>query len=507
MKKSAITLLILMMSIKSFGQVPSNATVIKQIRKRFPVGKIQLNGSSTSKKRKGIVWHYYYWRHFTLSKKSGNLVGKIKSAIIYEKFGNKYVFDNYATITTEVEGMKFNKKEVSAYLNNNLEDFLSSKYNDIVNEIPVIIIPKNTKFNWDSPDMVTFNTQVTYSSKTSYTDVEKATHIYSTMLFRDSKTKKWNRILASEIEGDKKIISKKKYTTNQMDALKTLDELLKEKKSSKKVKGFSSVEEPPVFKSDKQLFYYIHDRLLASTPQKAKAYLYKVLSKNNFQSGSTLNGYTQMWVDKIINNLNPFQYTYCQYPKIKEEYEGVISFYDKEKTKSVRYRAVKENGTWKLKEMTYYVPSSDAVNRLAKKIGNCGEKPNIATKEKVTYKIGAIVNVTFSNGVFPAKVTKQDSNFSNRYYIKLLDGGRGYWVTDDKMVSSTTTQNQPKNTGIKKITNKVASFKMNDHVGVRTRSGVIKGKIIKTTGSNYLIKLDKKGYQDMWVKKEHLVKL
>lgn len=431
-------------------------------------------------------------------------------AVIYEKFGNRYSFKNYATGEMSVGGMaKPNSAELKKYLYANLQDFLGGAYGDIVGEMPKITIPSNTKYNWGSPEQVTFNVKVVYSRKVSYSEIEKAEHTYETMLFRKGTSGQWNRVLADDIEGKKKVISKKKYSSSEIDQMKTLSDMDNEQAAASAVSSMPWVEEAPVFKSDKQLFYYIHDKLMASAPQEAKAHLYKVLAKSSFESGSVVKGYVQMWLDKIIDNLGAFQNTYCQYPIIKEEQSGAISFYDKDKSKSIRYRGIAENGTWKLKEIVYYVPSQDAINRLTGKVGNCTEKPNLEVKTKINYQIGDIVDVKFSNGTFAAEVNKKDTSFDNRYYVKLLEGGSGYWVTDDTMNPSTTKKEVSKkeNAVTKEVTKTITDFKVGDHVGINTRSGVMKGTIIKATGSNYLIKLDESGYQDMWVKKAHLTKL
>ena len=476
------------MSIDMSAQAPSDARVKQQIRKRFSEGTIHLGGSSTSKKREGLIWHYYYWRHFTLTKKdpASGLTGKIKSALVYEKINGKYVFHNYATITTEVVGKKpLNKTEVISYLKANLSDFLGSTYNDIVGNMPIISIPDGTKFNWESPDMVTFNVKAVYTKKVSNSTVEKAEHIYETMLFKDANTGKWNRILASEIEGQKRTLSKGSFSSS----MKTLQELDEAKASAAAMSSLPAVATPPVFKSDKQLFYYIHDRLMASQPQEAKAHLYKVLSKSSFQNGSTLKQYTQMWFDKLIQNLKSYQYTFCQYPQVKDEQSGAIYFYNKDKSKFVRMTALQENGTWKLKVIDYYPPSQDLINRLAKTRGNCTEKPDLSVKEKIGYKIGNMVDVKTRYGVETGEIIKKDTSFDNRFFVKLQNGS-SLWVNDDQMKPSSS---KPTNLGI------------GAHVGIRTRSGVFWGKIIKQTGDKSLIKLDKSGYQDMWIPTSELV--
>ncbi len=478
------------MSIEMNAQTPSDATVKQKIRKRFPVGTIHLEGSSTSKKKEGIIWHYYYWRHFSLTQKDPDtgLTGKINSAIVYEKVNGKYSFDNYATITTEVVGKKpLNKAEVVNYLKANLSDFLGSTYNDIVGEMPIISIPDGTKFNWESPDMVTFNVKTVYTKKVSNSTVEKAEHIYETMLFKDANTGKWNRILASEIEGQKKVLSKGSFSSD----MKTLQELDEEKQVAATVSSLPFVENPPVFNSDKQLFYFIHDRLMASAPETAKAHLYKVLSKNSFQHGSTLKQFTQMWFDKLIDNLKSYQYTFCKYPLVKDEQEGMIYFYNKDKSKFVRMKASQEDGNWKLAVIDYYPPSQEVVNRLWKMSGDCTEKPDLSIKEKANFKIGDVVDVETRYGVETGEITKRDSSFENRFFVKLLDGSSSFWINDDKMKPSTK---------------KIETLTVGDAVGIRTRSGVVNGKIIEQSDGQSLIKLDEPGYKDMWIPTGELIK-
>jgi len=41
------------------------------------------------------------------------------------------------------------------------------------------------------------------------------------MLFKDPDSGKWNRLIADEIEGMKKIISKKTFTASEIEAMKS----------------------------------------------------------------------------------------------------------------------------------------------------------------------------------------------------------------------------------------------------------------------------------------------
>jgi len=212
------------MNNTSNNSKPSDKVVIEKVRERFKSGDITLNGESTRKEQIKGVWHYYYWRHFTVTATNEEgLTGKMTGAVIYEKIVDTYSFHNYATGEMSVGGVKDpNKDEIINYLYANLQDFLGGAYNDIVGEKPIISIPDNSKFNWGSPEMLTLNIKVVYSRKVSYTEIEKAEHTYETMLFKNGADGEWNRILADNIEGEKKVISRKKYTSAEIDAMKTL---------------------------------------------------------------------------------------------------------------------------------------------------------------------------------------------------------------------------------------------------------------------------------------------
>lgn len=506
------------MTAISNAQTPSDAQVLQKIKARYSGGEtptIKLGGSSNTKELKNAKWHYYYWRHYTITAKAkaNKTALQQDGSVVYEKIGNHYIFSSYATGETSLSGMKDpDKGVVEKYINAHLKEFFISTYGDIIGEKPHISVVSGTKYKWKAAEgCVSFMTKVTYKRKVSYTEVETAEHYFETLLFRDpliEESAPWNRVLADEMESKKRVISKKKYTASEIDAMKSLSELEEENQAAAAISNLPYVEDAPVFKSDKQLFYFIHDRLMASAPQNAKAHLYKVLAKSSFQSGSILKQYVQDWVDKLIDNLKSYQYTFCQYPKVKDEQNGMIYFYNKDKSHFVKMTATEENGTWKIKVIEYFPASQEEINRLWKLKGDCAEKPNLAVKETVNYKIGDIVDVTFSNGTFAAEVKKRDTSFDNRYFVSLLDGGRGYWVTDDTMNPSTTKKEVSKNenTATKTETKVITDFKVGDHVGIKTRSGVMNGTITKATGSNYLIKLDESGYQDMWVKKEHLTK-
>ncbi len=517
MKKFILSAVLIMTWVFTYAQ-PSNGAVIQKIKERYSGGKtpvIKIGKTSSTKEFKRGKWHYYYWHHYTVTAKAkkNNTAIKQGGAVVYEKVGNRYIFSSYATGETKLSGMKNpDKTKVLKYLNAHLKEFFISTYASILLEKPQISIVPGTKYKWKAAEgCVSFMTKVIYKRKVSYTQVETAEHFFETCLFRNplpDDNAAWNRVLADEIEGKKRIISKKSYSSREINAMKSLQEIEEENQASAAIKNLPYVVDAPVFKSDKQLFYYIHDKLMANPPQEAKAHLYKVLAKSSFQSGSILKNYVQDWVDKLINNLKSYQYTFCQYPKVKDEQLGMIYFYNKDKSRFVRMTAEEESGTWQLTVIEYFPANQSEINRLWKTVGNCAEKPDLEVKTKMTYKIGDIVDVHYSNGDFAAEIKKKDTNFDNRYYITFLDNSRSQWMNDDQFSPSKAKRIDKKMGSIQQTeVKKETSFKIGDHVGVKTRSGIMNGRIIKRSGSKALIKWDKPGYQDMWASISNLIKI
>ncbi|OYT10657.1 MAG: hypothetical protein B6I18_07925 [Bacteroidetes bacterium 4572_112] len=213
--------------------------------------------------------------------------------------------------------------------------------------------------------------------------------------------------------------------------------------------------------------------------------------------------------DKITDNATIYQKTHCQYPKVKEEQYGMIAFYDKERGRGVGFVGVEEDNTWKLRTIRYYPAKEDDVKRMENSAGSCGDKPALAVEKVIKYEIGDIVDIKFSNGMFAAKVEKKDNNFDNRYYVKLIDGGRGYWKTSDEMSPSTAKEKSTVSkmgTVSSTVKSEKVSFIVGDKVSVKTRSGNMNGKIVKSSGSKFLIKLNDFRYKDMWVAPANLIK-
>ncbi len=496
--KTKILYLIIFISTMIQAQTPSDSQLKTKIKEKFKGAEsIVLEGKgSTEKVFEDGVWKYYYNRYFHTTYKNPNypkITAIVYNSIRYLKVGNRYVFNNISNRGTEMKGLDKPKiEEVRKLLKSDMYKFVGhNNYNNIVGELSEINYKPNTYFKWEDVDHVEFLIELEYSEKTSNNELQKAKHFYEVHLYSDGLKKPWKKFLAFEQSDNKEIISKRNLSETEINSLRTLSEIDEDNKANTALKELPRVEEPPVFQTDKQLFYFIHNKLMTSAPKEAKAYLYKILSKKLFERKNILNTREKEWIDRLIDNLKAYQNTYCQYPKVKEEQEGSITFYDKDRYRSTRMRAYAEDGTWKLSLIYFIPPSQDEINKLAKMTGDCSTKPDLEVKKQIVYNIGDIADVKFSNGIFAGEITKKDTNFDNRYYVKLLDGGQGYWVNDDVLTPSS----------VKKVT-----FTVGDKVGVKFRNGTMPGTIQEINGDEFLIKFDDSGYKDMWVAKHQVEK-
>jgi len=496
--KIKILYIILSISTMMQAQIPSDSQIKAKIKELFKgATSITLEGKGgTEKVFEDGVWKYYYRRSFHTTYKDPKypkITAIAYNSIRYIKAGNRYVFNKTFSRGTEMKGVDKPKiEDIRKILKADVYKFVGhNNYNDIVGKLGEINFKPDTYFKWQDVTHVEFIIELEYTERTSNNELENAKHFYEVHLYSEGFKKPWNKFLAFEQSDNTKVLSKRKLSESELNSLRTLAEIDEDNQAQAVLKELPWVEDAPEFQTDKQLFYFIHNKLMASAPQEAKAYLYKVLSKNVFERGAILKEREKEWIDRLINNLKAYQYTYCQYPKVKEEQEGSITFYDKDRYRSTRMRAYEEGGTWKIGLIYFIPPAQEEINKLAKTVGNCAEKPNLEVKEKINYNIGDIVDVKFSNGTFAGEIDKKDSNFDNRYYVKLLDDGRGYWVNDDTLTPSK----------VKKV-----SFAVGDKIGAKFRSGTMPGTILEIRGDEYMIKFDDAGYSDMWLPKQQIEK-
>lgn len=518
MKKLFFGTLFIFISIFAFAQ-PSAGTMMAKIKAKHPKGLISASfaGKAISERLyEDGVWNTYYRRSYTIKSrtKHAGVTQVYGGGLQYKKTGGRYIYDQFLVGDWYYLGIPNpNKQEVLKLLKADLKKFLQSyHYNKIVGDVSEITFPANAKYHWNKLTSVNFDVNVTYAESVSYTEIEKAVHTYEVNLRSDVFKGPWVKFLSSYQGHKKKVISKTTYTSDEIEAMKTLADIDDENLAKAEYADLPDVGKIPVFESEKQLFYFIHDKVMTKDAKTVKAFLYKVLSKQCMHSELLLNTRDQQWVDNIFNNVETYKKTHCVYPAIKHQQAGFFEFYDKENRRILGYTGSYEEGTWKLRSIRYYVAKPDDIARMQNSQNNCQAKPNLAVKKIVQYKAGDKVNAKFSNGTFPYVINKKDGS-NDRYYIKAEGdpAGRGYWMNGTSLTSRTVDDAVEEKTTEGKTEDKVETttikptFNIGDKVGVKTRTGVLYGEIIRYASRKFLIKFEK-NYQDMWVAPDNLVK-
>ena len=519
MKKIIVLLLFLASFAFLANSQPSKTTVLAKVKSLHSKNLVsaKLIGSGISERvYENGSWRYYYRHSYKVVNKTQYPgVNRVYSGgIQYKKGGGYYqqlVGDAYYTGISNPK-----ESEIIKMMKADLKNFVRlTNYNQIVGEITDIKLADDPKWNWRKVTMVEFKMQATFSIPISYTKIEKAVHIFNVSLVADQFKGPWVRFLSTEAgRGERKVLSTTTHTADEVRAMKTLYDIDQENQAKAIMGNLPNVGEIPKFESDKQLFYFVHDKILTKSTNEVKAYLYKIMNKSYCFTGKSsvvMTSRTQGWFDKLINNHDAYKTAHCQYPTVKHEQAGQIEFYDKENRRILRFTGSKSGDTWTLNLISFYPAKASDLTRMKNNNANCKGKPNLTVRKIIAYNIGDKINAKFSNGTFPAFIEKKDPSFSNRYYIKLERDpkGRGYWMTEDNFSTYTGGANNNSNANNNNSNNqvkKVQTFAVGDKVEVKVKAGWIKGKIIRKASNKFLVKFNDKRYGDTWCAAKYMKK-
>ena len=525
MKKLLFLLTAFLFSSLVYAQ-PSNGTLLAKIKKEHSrVISAKLLGNGISERvYENNAWHYNYRRSYTVKTKTkySGITYVYSGAIQYRKVGGRYVYSKLLVGDGHYEGVPNpNKDEILKLVKSDLEQFLQNHhYNKIYGKISNIKLADNPEWFWHKLNSVRCNMNVTYTEAISYTKLQTAEHTYEVRLYSDKYKAPWKSFFSSRLNKKTKVIEEKTYTSNEIRAMKTLADMDLENKAKADINDLPKVGKIPDFKSDKQLFYFLHEKIMKEDSKTVEAYLRKLMSKSCYYKNSdvVLTRSAAKWYNNLIEGHEAYKMVYCLYPAIKHQQNSVIEFYDKEKHKILRYVADFEDKKWKIREISFYPPSKAEQNRMKNMNNNCGEKPNLTVRKIIRYKVGDKVNGKFSNGVFPATIAKTDPYNKSRYFIKLDSdsSGKGYWMKEQFLTKREGDEKNKKNknksvdnssnSNGKKLDNKLKSFKVGDKVKVKTTKGMLKAKIIKKIGKRYLVKFRLPVYSNIWVKANQMQK-
>jgi hypothetical protein len=514
MKKYIILLAWMLSATYVFAQ-PSKSAMLEKIKTDHHKGliSVEMEGEPrTEHLWEDGVWKDYYRHSYEalFETKYSGVSSSYYGSIQYIKAGSDYVFDTYLVGSSNLVGVQEpDRASIIKLLKSDLRTFLEGyHYHKVVGDISEITFPADPEWYWRNFTIVEFLVNVSYTEKAPESKLIRAEHTYKVSLVSEEFQGPWISFHSSDIKEKIRVISTKQLSSAEMNKLKTLMETNAESAAANSINSLPKVEIPK-FASDQQLFYFVHEKIMNEPTDKMKAYLYELMDKSCFESGSSvqLSGWTSRWFDNLVKKHAAYKQAHCLYPSLESKQSGSIGFYDRENRRILSMKANKTADSWTLSRMDFYAAPESELNRMKNNNANCQEKPDLSVREVKSYQVGGKVVAKFSNGNFPCKVDKIDPYNSNRYYVRLLSDpkGRGYWMDEVSLKPYTGSATKETSTQATETKTEI-SFSIGDAIRVNTSRGWLKGKILQKLGTKYEIKLDNPGFRNMWVSKDHLKK-
>ncbi|UPQ79202.1 hypothetical protein M0M57_16495 [Flavobacterium azooxidireducens] len=373
MKKSFLVILVIILGQALIAQ-PTDAKVKADLKAKFPSATniILRSNGTTGKEWENNEYISVYRRDVSIELPSTNKnYPKVKvmlyGGVRYNVNGTNHTFSKYNPGSEEIIGMpKPNKEELLKFLDDQvLEIFRLAERNEIIGLPSAFEINENTKYSWPSFDRLEFDTWVTYEKLINdIGDAKTIKEAIKIRMYRDENGS-WNRIDkgTASIENNKIILSEKKYSAVERAKLKTFEMLLQSKLAEKKINAMQPID-LPAMKDNYEVMNFVHSQFLSADKAKIESMLYQLLASFYFSKTDknvpTRDG--QELIDKILKNTvsGDFIYKnqYCEKPEIKENGNGSIDYWNKDKTAYTRLELGTENNNWKLGGITIYIIST-----------------------------------------------------------------------------------------------------------------------------------------------------
>lgn len=437
--RSFMVVLTIIQSTLIFAQ-PSKETMAAKVKNEFNVDLIShklIGPGGIDREFENGVWVDYFTQPFEVVQKSEypEFPVRYKASVRYIKSGGSWLFHQFTVGSSSYLNVPPpDKNETIKLLQADVEKWIGSDWNYAVGAIESIQFPADPEWYNQTPNKVSFyiSTVYTRKSSSSNTELEKAEHKYNITMTRADLKSPWKIVWGSNANDIKKIISITTHSPEEIKQMKTLRQVVEESAAQNAIDALPTVADAPVFQSDQQLFYYIHEKILTSTPQEIEAHLMKVVDQSCYEEGSTVffKSYHADWINNLVAHAAEYKKAFCPYPGVKAEQYGQIEFLNRTFTNYVTMTGKPVDGTWKIVDFRFSPPNDAMLKQMEGNDTNCQPKPDLTVKEMVKFKVGDKVQVQFSNGTFPCTIDKTDPNFDNRYFVKLDSdkSGKGYWV-------------------------------------------------------------------------------
>jgi hypothetical protein len=439
MRKTTLLIISIIM-LQSVLAQPSKETMDAKVKNEFDADLIshQLIGpGGIDREFENGVWVDYFTQPFEVVQKSEypEYPVRYKASVRYINRGSAWLFHQFTVGSSSYLNVPPpDKNEALKLLNADIEKWIGADWGYAVGAIESIQFPADPDWYNKTPKEVAFYISAVFSAKISNTQLEKAEHLYRITLKRDNLKSPWKLLWGNEQTDKKKSLAKTTHSPEEIKQMKTMKQAVEENTAQNFVDALPTVADAPVFQSDKQLFYYLNEKILTSTPQEIEAHLMKIVDQSCYEDGSTVffKPYHAEWINNLVANADKYKKAFCPYPGVKAEQYGQIEFLNRTLTNYVTMTGKPVDGTWKIVDFRFSPPSDVMLHQMEGNDTNCQPKPDLTVKEVIRYKVGDKVTVQFSNGTRPCTIDKTDPNMETRYSVK-IDGdtsGRAYWIED-----------------------------------------------------------------------------
>jgi hypothetical protein len=201
--------------------------------------------------------------------------------------GGGYSFNRFLVGYNSYSGIPApSTKTVLGLVNANLAEFLGDYYyRSSVGEVQPIALASDPKWEWHSPNSVSLRLTSGITQKISSTELEKKKIVMNVRLYRDSIKSpwtKWGSSRESEVS-----LGKITRSEDEIKAMKSLHFIALERAAAAHLKALPAVS-IPAFKSDLEMFAFLHKTLREDGAAKTEAVLRGLLAPRYFLEGSSI---------------------------------------------------------------------------------------------------------------------------------------------------------------------------------------------------------------------------
>lgn len=370
-KNIFLTTCLMLISLISLAQ-PSDAAIKADLKKSFPTAtEITLHGSgSKSRIFENNAYVNVFNRDVTVVVPTNNpnfpgVKVMYYGGVRYNLISGKYSFVRFSPSSEELIGMPDpNREEVNAIIDERIMDvFKLAARNEIIGRPSALTFKQPAKFKWRSFYNVSFEMETTLERYISQIgDAQKVKATYEIILHRDDELGPWVRMHASEERSKMEVLSTKKYSASEREQLQSFELILQTELAEKKWASFKPLNVPEM-KDMFDVMNYIHGVFMSANPKLIENVLYNFIPSFYFVKPDfkVLTREGGELVEKILGQTSSNDFIYknqfCEFPELKEQGNGYIDYWNKNKTAYTRLEIGTEHGKWKLGGITIYVIS------------------------------------------------------------------------------------------------------------------------------------------------------